>query len=87
MSIAAGQPYGTARMRWPAPLFSSDAGQAASALQEIQQVGVDLVLEGRAHAVRRALVDFQLRALDDLDESMDSSDFTAWHRVCDVPIV
>jgi hypothetical protein len=29
-------------------------------------VSIDLILERRAHAVRRALVDFQRRALDDL---------------------
>jgi hypothetical protein len=55
--------------------------------EESEQFLVYLVLQRRAHAMRRAFVDFQLRALDDLDESMDSSDFTAWHRVCDVPIV
>ncbi len=35
-------------------------------LDEREQVLVDLVLVRRAHAVRRALVDLQRRALDDL---------------------
>ncbi len=35
-------------------------------LEEREQILVDLVLEGRAHAVRRALVDLQRGALDDL---------------------
>ena len=34
--------------------------------EECQQVGVDLVLEGRAHAVRRARIDLQRGALDEL---------------------
>src|SRR5690242_11441680 len=41
-------------------------GGAGLGFQEGQQVLVDLVLEGRAHAVRRARVDLQRRALDDL---------------------
>src|SRR5215467_2004456 len=37
-----------------------------SRLDEIEQIGVHLVLEGRPHPVRRALVDLQGRPLDDL---------------------
>src|SRR5262245_33565981 len=37
-----------------------------SGLEEFQQVGVDLVLLGRAHAVRAARIDLELGVLDDL---------------------
>src|SRR5262249_25491389 len=38
----------------------------SSGLQELEEVCVDAVLEGRAHAVRRALVDLEPRVLDEL---------------------
>jgi hypothetical protein len=39
---------------------------ARSRLEEREQIRVDLVLMGRAQAVRRARIDFQCGALDDL---------------------
>ena len=37
-----------------------------SAFDEIQQLRVDAILQGRAHAVRRALIDNELRVFHDL---------------------
>ena len=37
-----------------------------SSLNELEQVGVNLVLQRRAHAVRRARVNFERRVLDEL---------------------
>ena len=56
---------GVSRHRHGAPRHRRGC-RSASGLEECEQVGVDLVLVGRAQAVRQARIDFQRGAFDDL---------------------
>jgi hypothetical protein len=45
-------------------VFDDGPQRVVSRLQETEQLFVDLILQGRAHAVRRALVDLERGILD-----------------------